>query len=267
MAVGDILSSFNTPNINPLGLAWDGANLWHADFGIDDIFELTITGVILSSFNTPDVSSRGLTWDGTNLWNSNNDPDKIFELEALPPPPAVAGRRPRISARRPLQQLAPEIVEERLTVFCKVILFKQELVSTRITNTIHLKLHQRESITALLQAPDQWLAKDHTSNAIKLVLKKKDKLFNTFNLKLRESPKPSQETQMRLRNAKALQNLRDSLKDKDKRIKSLADHILKLIAIKNLQADQLQELQTSLVKLKEGTMSADDVLALFASSD
>ena len=191
---------------------------------------------------------------------------EVVTSETTAAPEAVA-RRPAISARRPLQPLAPEIIESRTTVFLKCTLFRKELVSTTITNTIHLKLHQRESITTKLQAPDQWLAKDHTSNAIKLVLKKKDKLFNTFRLKLRESLNPSQEAQMRLRNAKTLQDLRDSLKDKDKRIKSLADHILKLIAIKNLQADQLQELQTSLVKLKEGTMSADDVLALFATSN
>lgn len=179
----------------------------------------------------------------------------------------VVTTRPKVSARKPLQPLAPEIIEERLTVFLKITLYKQELVSSTITNTIHLKLHQRESLTTKLQAPEQWLAKDHIKSALILTLKQKDKLFSTFWVKLRESLKPSQEAQIRLKTARTIQVLRDSLADKDKRIIKLADHILKLNANKELQAEQLERLQTALEKLKAGTMSADDVLALFATSN
>ena len=77
---GDIVSSFVTPDFSPLGVAWDGENLWNADVSASKIFELTTTGTIVSSFASPDLGPFGLAWDGENLWNADDSVSKIFEL-------------------------------------------------------------------------------------------------------------------------------------------------------------------------------------------
>jgi len=67
-------ASFSLPDSgssdpNSFGLAWDGANFWHSQYGDSArIFKLDpSTGGVLSSFESPADYLLGITWDGTYL--------------------------------------------------------------------------------------------------------------------------------------------------------------------------------------------------------
>jgi len=58
-----------SPGPYPEGLAWDGTNLWNADFATSTIYKLDpIDGTVVDSFPSPQVQPNGLTYDGSALW-------------------------------------------------------------------------------------------------------------------------------------------------------------------------------------------------------
>ena len=162
-------------------------------------------------------------------------------------PPAIPEitKRPKRTAIKPLQELAPEITFDRTTVILQISLWKQELVSTRITNKLQLTLHQRESITTRLIKPDQWLVKDHTKLQLNLTLRQKERLFSTFNLKL-TSNIHRRLTLLKAQYEHQIAKLTESNEDLTKRYELL---------------------KTSLEAIAKNTMSAEDVLALFSTTD
>jgi len=160
--------------------------------------------------------------------------------------PKTTGRpRPK-----PPLQLEPEITEERFTVFLTIQLFKVELISTRITNKLHLTLHQRESLTAIITEPQIWLVKDYIKNKINLVLSRKERFI--INLKF------NQVSTIHQRYARLSVRTEDVLANHIEQVKILQAEK------KELQED-INKIKTSLDELKRKTMSADDVLALFAA--
>lgn len=69
----EIIGEFAAPGPAPAGLAWDGEDLWNADFRAGRIYRLEPqTGRLVDSLLCPGVVS-GLTWDGTSLWVSIMD--------------------------------------------------------------------------------------------------------------------------------------------------------------------------------------------------
>ena len=62
------VSSFDSPQDNPYGLAWDGTSLWIAIY-TGDIYNVQTNGTIITSW-TPPRHINGLTFDGTYLWGS-----------------------------------------------------------------------------------------------------------------------------------------------------------------------------------------------------
>ena len=182
---------------------------------------------------------------------------------------AVAKRRPEVSAIRPLQPLAPETIQERLTVILQIRLFKIELVSTRITNQFKLKLHQRESITTRLLSPEQWLVKEHISNKIKLVLRKKERFSTKLRIKLHLTPHSYSLVSARLK-VEYQQKLNKKINEQLQLIKSLKEQT-ELTNELQEECDRVEKtvetLKTSLDKMSKDTMPIEDVMALLATFD
>lgn len=73
------LSSFSTPGSWPAGLAFDGTDLWNADYFNDMIYRLNSSGTVLAAFHSPAPSPGGLTFDGVHLWCVT--PDGIYKMD------------------------------------------------------------------------------------------------------------------------------------------------------------------------------------------
>lgn len=70
------------PGPSPVGLAWDGQNLWVAD-GLDfKIYKISPqNGSVLASIPAPAAEMPdGLAWDGKNLWIVNGMDGKLLQL-------------------------------------------------------------------------------------------------------------------------------------------------------------------------------------------
>lgn len=92
---GNVLSSFNGPNSNPWGLAFDGVNLLHATITLagpppdglpDDVYVLTTGGGVLNRWLAPDspnANAHGCAYDPAtgSLWLSDSESDTIYELD------------------------------------------------------------------------------------------------------------------------------------------------------------------------------------------
>ena len=81
-ATGDVISSFDSIDKNPNGVAWDGSNLWLAGESDREIREVTTSGTLLSSFDTDVFEDRpnGITWDGNNLWIAGDQTRTVYEV-------------------------------------------------------------------------------------------------------------------------------------------------------------------------------------------
>jgi len=67
---GEVHSSFKTPGNFPTGLTFDGTNIWIADRGTDQLYQLNReTGQIIRKISSPGYWPEGLAWDGQYLWN------------------------------------------------------------------------------------------------------------------------------------------------------------------------------------------------------
>jgi len=81
---GNVLSSFDSPNVVPRGITWDGEHLWVNSSSRRRIYEIDTSGNVISSFTTIDAHYDGLAWDGEHLWNNETIelPDlKIVEYD------------------------------------------------------------------------------------------------------------------------------------------------------------------------------------------
>lgn len=73
----NIAHEFAAPGSGPAGLAWDGANLWHADYGAGRIYALDpATTAVRHTLYCPGKLS-GLAWDGQMLWQSLYDQEML----------------------------------------------------------------------------------------------------------------------------------------------------------------------------------------------
>lgn len=77
----NITDEFVAPGSGPAGLAWDGANLWHADYGAGRISSLDpVTAAVQRTLYCPGKLS-GLTWDGQMLWQSLYDQEMLRGID------------------------------------------------------------------------------------------------------------------------------------------------------------------------------------------
>jgi DNA-binding beta-propeller fold protein YncE len=79
---GTVITSFNSPDYYPYGLAWDGQYLWLTGYSAKKIYKLDPTdGTVITSFNSPDKYPYGLAWDGQYLWLTGYSANKIYKLD------------------------------------------------------------------------------------------------------------------------------------------------------------------------------------------
>jgi len=188
-------------------------------------------------------------------------------IETTAAPPSAVQPRNEPSAIKPLRPIHEPPTTERLTVFLQVTLFKKELTSATISSTIGLRLYQRESLTTLIKQPEKWLTKDHTKFKLNLVLKQKERLISTLRLKLTEYKVSDHLRALTQIQQEQHQSLIKSLKLKDKELTALLKHIKQLKREGDAQKEFIESLKTALDEYKKKTMTADDILALFAASD
>jgi DNA-binding beta-propeller fold protein YncE len=63
--------------LNPVGLVFDGANIWSANQGEDTVTKLrAFDGKLLGTFAVG-LSPVGLAFDGINVWTANRDGDSL----------------------------------------------------------------------------------------------------------------------------------------------------------------------------------------------
>jgi YVTN family beta-propeller protein len=56
----------------PLEMAFDGKNVWVADYTSSDLMVVNSSGTVLSTISMPGANPEGLVFDGTYIWSANN---------------------------------------------------------------------------------------------------------------------------------------------------------------------------------------------------
>ena len=80
-ADGTVLGSFPVGD-GPNGIAFDGTNIWVANFFSDDVTKLTNKGIALGTFPVGD-GPAGVLYDGTNIWVANFGDDTVTKMDPL----------------------------------------------------------------------------------------------------------------------------------------------------------------------------------------
>ncbi len=67
--VGNAKQTFKTPANHPTGMAFDGKNIWLADGGTYQMYQINPQdGKVINQIKSPGFDPRGLAWDGKLLW-------------------------------------------------------------------------------------------------------------------------------------------------------------------------------------------------------
>jgi hypothetical protein len=84
-ATGTVLGMYDGPGLgNPSGFAWDGAYLWHSDFGTDMIYKIDpVTATAVRSFPAPHGLIIDLAWDGQYLYGAAGSGDMIIKFDTI----------------------------------------------------------------------------------------------------------------------------------------------------------------------------------------
>lgn len=79
----DITTNFSVGD-EPLGVAFDGANIWTANFGAGTVTKLAANdGTVLGTYTIgTGVEPYGITFDGANMWVSNLAAATVTKLQA-----------------------------------------------------------------------------------------------------------------------------------------------------------------------------------------
>ncbi len=80
-APGQVVRSLPAPLNTPTGLAWDGARLWLADHGLDELVAVDpATGQAGARWQSPGRRPAGLAFDGAELWCADVLAARLFRL-------------------------------------------------------------------------------------------------------------------------------------------------------------------------------------------
>jgi DNA-binding beta-propeller fold protein YncE len=83
IAIGQIVKSFPSPGPSPAGLAWDGHDLWHADYQTDWVYKINpTTGAATVMFSPPGPDPGGLEWTQGYLWITDTNYNVIYKLNS-----------------------------------------------------------------------------------------------------------------------------------------------------------------------------------------
>ncbi len=93
---GDTLWSFRAPCYWPMGLAWDGTDLWLSDNEEDSLYRLGVDGTVKAAFPLPDSinSPAGMTFIGPNLWAIDENTAWLYVLDTATIQPLKRFRLP-----------------------------------------------------------------------------------------------------------------------------------------------------------------------------
>lgn len=81
-AAGTTVGSFPSPVVEPMGLAFDGQNLWVVDYAQGLIVEVDRAGKVLQTIPAPCQEPQGLAFDGQYLWTLTNQiHGKAFQFD------------------------------------------------------------------------------------------------------------------------------------------------------------------------------------------
>lgn len=83
--LGTIVYSFQNPSDYMSGLAWNGSELYMADYYNPDgaIYRVTTGGLIVENFPAPDTQPWDLAWDGSTLWMCDYWSDWIYQIDPV----------------------------------------------------------------------------------------------------------------------------------------------------------------------------------------
>ncbi len=80
---GDVAVSYQTPSPCPSGLAYDGVNIWMADFKTDSLYAINPkNGEVTAVLEAPSYRPYGLAWDGSYLWVVDREENSIIQFDA-----------------------------------------------------------------------------------------------------------------------------------------------------------------------------------------
>jgi len=82
---GTIISQFANPSNYMSGLAWNGTDLYMADYYQPDgaILKVATTGTVLENWPAPDLQPWDLAWDGATLWMCDYNSDMIYRIDPV----------------------------------------------------------------------------------------------------------------------------------------------------------------------------------------
>jgi YVTN family beta-propeller protein len=67
---------------NPLGVAFDGTNIWVANSGSGNVSKINVsTGTVVATV-TVGTNPSGVAFDGTNIWVANNGSANVSKINA-----------------------------------------------------------------------------------------------------------------------------------------------------------------------------------------
>ena len=75
-----MIKSFSSPDTHPLGIAFDGRNLWISARTDDKIYCVDKEGNVITSFATPGASPNALAFDGVYLWHADAGTAFIYQI-------------------------------------------------------------------------------------------------------------------------------------------------------------------------------------------
>ncbi len=97
---GQVVAELPAPGRTCTGLAFDGARIWVADHGLDQLLAVDpATGKVLKRLKSPGHRPAGLAFDGQQLWNADVVEAKLYRIRskdglvtrAIPSPVAAPG--------------------------------------------------------------------------------------------------------------------------------------------------------------------------------
>jgi DNA-binding beta-propeller fold protein YncE len=63
----EVLGTFDV-GTQPLGIAFDGANMWVANHGSNNVTELSLSREVLGTFDVVGTGPWGVAFDGAHVW-------------------------------------------------------------------------------------------------------------------------------------------------------------------------------------------------------
>jgi DNA-binding beta-propeller fold protein YncE len=82
MSAGAVTTLSSSLGINPIGIAYDGQNIWTANSG-GSVSIITLNPTVVTNVSTGFTSLHGVIYDGTNIWVADNVSGSVDKLRKL----------------------------------------------------------------------------------------------------------------------------------------------------------------------------------------